>query len=351
VLARAAVLLRAAVEAAEVPATELAAVLCVGGVSHDAAMVDLLAKRSGLPVVALDDPARVAVLGAAHVTGPPRDTPTVEQPPQPRVRQVGAMVLPAVAALLLYGHFLFSADVHHAPGIGYDPAGYLLANWGELALASVFTLVAFLTCAVMIAGTLPVDAPDTGSPLRDTQQIGAGLLSAAALGVAASGLNAIFAAVYLKSPPAPFLRWAVLPLLPTVAVLTATAVVATRWGQVPARGWPAWLDFPAGSVCVAAVGMVVVQVAQTTPSGEVLVGVAGRVGGLLLGVAMALLVARRWPYRLIAAAPLCVFTAGTVGASTTGILALVYITAATGWWARRTWTLANQPRSLTPRHR
>jgi Hsp70 protein len=353
VVMRAAAVLQRSIAAAEVPADRLAGVFCAGGLAHDRAMVDLLAKESGLPVVALDDPGRVAVLGAAHATGPARDTrQVVGEPPQPRVRQVAAMVLPAVAALLLYGHFLLSADLHRGPGIGYDPTAYLLANWGELALASVFTLVTFLTAAVMIAATLPVDDPGTepGSPLRDTQQIGAGLLAAAALGVAACGLNAIFAAVILQWSTAPFLRWAVLPPLPIVAVVAATAAVATRWGRVPAGGWHAWLNFPAGSIWVATVGTVLVQVAQTTPA-ELSTEVAGRVGGLLLGVATALLVARRRAYRLIAAAPLCVFTAGIVGASTTGILALVYVTAATGWWARRAWALANQPRGLLPHRR
>jgi hypothetical protein len=348
---------RAAIEAAEVPAQQLAGLFCVGGVAQSAQLVDMLARESGLPVAAIADPQRAALLGAARVTGPSVDAsgPSAAEPPIPGWRQaLTAAIVPFVASFGLLFDFVATTHVDRVAGIGYDPNAYLLANWGELALAAAFALVASLACAVVIAGLLPLrdplSRPDT--ELGYGQQLGAGLLAACGVGLSAAGLYGIFGAVATHWSTAPFLRWALLPILPLAAAAALTAWLATRWGRVPAGSWHDWLDFPVGSAFVAAVGMVLVQEALTVPrypADEPVIDLVGRLGGILIALATVMVLVRRWRYRLIVAAPLAVVEAGIVAASSTGILAVVYIAAATGWWLRRAWQLANHPRGALPR--
>jgi hypothetical protein len=187
--------------------------------------------------------------------------------------------------------------------------------------------------------------------LWDTQQIGTALLTATALGVSLAGGCAIAGPVLLHWSNGPFLRWAILPILPIAVAILLTAVLATRWGRIPATGWHVWLDFPAESVAFAAAGMVLVQLSVTAsvfPSQQMVNGLVGRLGALLLGIGVALVVARRPRYRLILAAPLGVFAAGIVTGGVTGVLACLYIAAATGWWWQRVWQLASRPRGLLP---
>jgi hypothetical protein len=162
--------------------------------------------------------------------------------------------------------------------------------------------------------------------------------------------------VYFDLPNGPFLRWALLPVLPIAAAVTITAVLATRWGRTPARGWHGWLNFPAGSVLCAAAGMLLVQVSMTAkayPSQALLIGLAGRGGALLLGLgaALAALAVVASPrYRMILAAPLAVFTAAIVSWPATGMLGGMYVAAATLWWLQRVWDLVRQPGRPPPAH-
>jgi hypothetical protein len=241
-----------------------------------------------------------------------------------------------------------------AAGIGYDPDAYLLANWGELALAGLFALVTCLTAGTVFAAAIPADNPldDSGRSTGPTQQIGTALLAACGLGLAVACVYAVFDAAMRHWSNTPFLRWAVLPLLPLVAVITLTAALATRYRRVPVGGWDAWLDFPPASVFVTAIGMVLVQVGLSTErldSQEAFFNLLTRTGGVLLAIGVAMLAARRWRYRLIVAVPLAVLTAAVVAPSTTGVLACLYIAVATGWWARRAWELANHPQGSLPR--
>jgi hypothetical protein len=314
---------RAAIEAAEVPAQQLAGVVCVGGVAQSPALVDMLARESGVPMAAVADPRRAAVLGAARVTGPSVDAAagsSVDEPPIPGWRQaLTAAVVPFVASFGLLFDFVATAHVDRAAGIAYDPNAYLLANWGELALAAVFALVTSLACAVVIAGLLPVRDPLSG-PGGETgygQQLSAGLLGACGIGLSAAGLYGIFGAVVTHWSTAPFLRWALLPILPLAAAAVVTAWLAARWGRVPAGGWHDWLDFPVGSAFVAAVGMALVQEALTVPrypADEAVIDLVGRLGGILIALATVMGLVRRWRYRLIVAAPLAVVEAGIVAA-------------------------------------
>jgi hypothetical protein len=357
VVTRAAATARAALEAADVPVEQMTGVFCVGGVAQSWAMVDLLALQSGLPVVVSADPGRSAVLGAARATGPNADAVSaaaVAEPPLPRWQRPLVAVVPGAASLLLFWHFVATGSLHRAAGIGYDPNAYLLANWGELALVGLFALVTCLASAVVIAAVLPVQDPlaVAGTPAGYGQQMGAGLLAACGVGLSVAGLFAIFGAVVMHWSNTPFLRWALLPILPIVAAVAVTAGLVARSGRMPAGGWHEWLNFPVWSVCLAAVGMAAVQVGLSTPrypADEAILNLLGRVGAVLIAVAAVMVLVRRWRYRLILSAPLAVVAAGIVAPATTGVLAMVYVLAATAWWVRRAWQLAAHPRGSLPR--
>jgi hypothetical protein len=358
VVERAANAVRMAIDAAELPVGELAGVFCVGGVACSPVMVDLLARRCGLVFTAVSEPQRAAVLGAAHATGPGVDTVPdagVVVPPVPGWRQPAAALVPGFASLGLMTQFLATAKLNRvAAGIGYDPDAYLLADWGELALAGLFALLTCLTSATVIAAAIPVDNP-LGSGRSSGgrgQQIGTALLAACGMGLAVACLYAVFDAAVVGYSNAPFLRWALLPLVPLVAVILVTAALATRYGRVPSGGWHVWLGFPPVSVLATAVGMALMQHGLAAPRydwQEHVLDVLLRVGGVAFAVGSAMAVARRWHYRLILAAPLAVFTAGVVAPSTTGVLACLYVAVVTGWWGRRAWELAFHPDGSLPR--
>jgi hypothetical protein len=97
-------------------------------------------------------------------------------------------------------HVVASAELNRTHSRGfYDPNAYVLANWGELAMAAAFALVTCLAAATLIASTLPGHdrgQDPAGTPLTYTDQIGSGLLAAVALGLTVGGLYAIGASVY-----------------------------------------------------------------------------------------------------------------------------------------------------------
>jgi hypothetical protein len=211
-------------------------------------------------------------------------------------------------------------------------------------MAATFALVACLMAATLIASSLArhEPAPSRPAPSTDSDQVGTGLLAAVALGLSIAGLYAVGASAYFGAPTGPFLRWAVLPVLPIAVVAAVTAAAASRWGRTPAAGWHGWLNFPAGSVAFAAVGMLCIQMAMAARVPEWLplgTGLVGRVGGMLLGIGVALAVVARPLYRIVLAAPLAVFAAAIVSWPATGMLGVMYIAAVTLWWLRRVWHL------------
>jgi hypothetical protein len=395
VLARAAATTRQAIDAAGVRLDELAAVYCVGGAATPVA-VRVLAEETGLSPLLADEPQLAAALGAAQATAtagtsgvdhpttaPPMSSPlssplssVAPAPALPPVRRAFGLLVPGVASLALVVHFVVSADREGTRARGLaDPYNYILANWGELAMAATFALITALVGATVIASVVPVPQPPLqpglpglpaasrpGSPSgpgqgsqhgsqygsrQGSQQIGTGLLAAVAVGLAVAGLYAVGASVYFDMPTGGFLRWALLPILPVAAAVTVTAVLASRWGRIPAEGWHAWLNFPLSSVFAAAAGMLAVQVSMTAkayPTHALANGLVGRIGALLLGVGAALALVRPLRFRLILAAPLAVFTAAIVSWQATGLLAVLYITAVTVWWLQQVWRLLRTPR-------
>jgi hypothetical protein len=63
-------------------------------------------------------------------------------------------------------------------------------------------------------------------------------------------------------------------------------------------------------------------------------------GGLLVGAAAGWLLADRPRWRLVAAAPVAVFTGAITSVATVGVIAVLFTAAVTGWWLRRLWRVA-----------
>ncbi|MFF0372760.1 hypothetical protein [Micromonospora sp. NPDC005087] len=126
----------------------------------------------------------------------------------------------------------------------------------------------------------------------------------------------------------------------------AMAVVAARQWRAPHGGWSALLAVPTGSVVTAAAGMALIQYSLTAdrwPDLILWIDIAGRVGGLLLGVGVVMALVTPLVFRLILAAPLAVITAAIVSSQAAGILGVIYAIAIAVWWAARLWTRVIRP--------
>jgi hypothetical protein len=352
VLERAAGLTVEAVAAAELSPDQLAGVYCVGGGAVMPLAARVVAEATGRTPLVVADPGLAGVRGAAGAGGQPARAdgavrPVAAESPTSPLRRVAAMVVPGLASLALVAHFLSTPIAHRRLRSTLSrPVDFgVVVNWGELAMAGVFALVACLCGAALLASVLPTHASARAPSRSDGERMGVGLVAAAALGLAICGLYAVGAALYLYAPTGPFLRWALEPVAPVAAVALVAGAVTVWLGRVPAGGWHGWLGFPVSSVVAAAVGMLLVEYAnraQQWPQG-VLLDVTGRVGGLLLGVGAALAVVRPLLYRLVVAAPLAVFTAAVTSVRSTGVLAVIYTTAVAVWWLQRLWRLLSRP--------
>lgn len=177
-------------------------------------------------------------------------------------------------------------------------------------------------------------------------KISVGILAAVSLGLAIAGLYAVVASQYLGQPVGAFLRWALWPITPTALMAAAMAVVAARQWRAPHGGWSALLAVPTGSVVTAAAGMALIQYSLTAdrwPDLILWIDIAGRVGGLLLGVGVVMALVTPLVFRLILAAPLAVITAAIVSSQAAGILGVIYAIAIAVWWAARLWTRVIRP--------
>ncbi len=226
VLEQAAVTARQAVDAAaEAGAEHLAGVYCIGEGAQLPPAAKLLKEHTTLAPTVPAEPRLAAARGATHTAGDAIvrvDT----GPPPPPLRRAVALVIPGAASLGLLAHTYATATYNHAAGIGYDPYAYVLANWGELAMAATFALLTCLAAATLIASTLPAlgRAPQPGTAPDPNTAISTGLLAAIAVGLSIAGLYAISGSLYFGLPSGPFLRWALIPALPIAALAATTAV-------------------------------------------------------------------------------------------------------------------------------
>jgi hypothetical protein len=337
-----------AVEAAEVGVDQLAGVFLAGAGASMPAVGRVVGEAVGREPVVVADPGAAAVRGAAQATGAAAGAVDAAiagvQPPLPPLRRVADLAVPAVASLAVLVEFM-SIEERYGGRFNYPlytDGFHALPNWGALAMASVFAVVACLCGAALLTSVLPTAAGPRRPPNAGVQMAG-GLLAAAAMGVAVAGAYAVSGATYMTAPVGPYLRWAVLPLLPLLAVVVLMALLVARWERVPAVGWHRWLRFPLASIVPATVGIVLIDLVEWHGGDSLMVGGLHRVGGLLIGVGAACAVVRPWPYRLMVAAPLGVLTAAITDVSTTGTLGVIYAAAVTVWWLQRLWELVQQP--------
>jgi hypothetical protein len=268
------------------------------------------------------------------------DGSTAAQTPPP-VRQVIGLLVPGLAALALLAHALTSATVDRTARLGLN---YFQVNWGELAVAGTLALLTCTCAAALISAALPVDRLDTAlrgaaAEVVAARRFGVGLLAATGAGLAVACLFAVLGSVTLGLPSGPFLRWAVLPALPAAACVVAAGLLV--WFRGSGGGWHTWFRCPPASAAAAATGLMLIQYAVQQPQAATIGLLAGRLGGLLVGVAAALVLADRRSFQLILMALLGLFTALIVAYSTTGIIAMMYVFAAAAWSLRSVWRQAS----------
>jgi hypothetical protein len=355
VLKQAGALAARAVTAAELTADQLAGGYLIGGAAVMPAAAQVIGAQLGLPVQAVAQPGFAAVLGAADADavaagGSAGATPTsaagaaVEVPPLRRLAGVG---IPGLASLALYCHMVFTASFNNGTprdqGYGY----YVLASWGELTIAAVFALLSWLAAAPLLGITLAQahrrDSPAPAAPVTDLARGAGGIVLAVAAGLAVCAMYAVAAGVYFGVPVSQPLRWALLPLLPTVVVAGGIAWLARRPRRVP-RGWDTLLAFPISSVAFTTVGMVLLAIWWHGPIPAVLSGwiqLLGRAGGMLIGVGIACALVRHLGLRVLLGVFLALF--GLIVGRGTGILAVSYAVAVTVWAAYRLWILMRSP--------
>jgi hypothetical protein len=258
--------------------------------------------------------------------------------PAPAARRIVALAVPGVASLVLVGQFLFTVT-DTTTGRVFTPG---TVNWGELAMASVF---AVLTCVAagallgVLLTRLEQSRPDREpQPVSPDAQIGNGVMAAAAIGVAASGLYAVVTALYTGLPLSSPLRWALLPAVCVAVLAAAVTLITTRRRQPPPHGWDGFLTFPPSAVILAGSGMFLVQHTLTAyrwPDLASVLDLGTRLGGLLIGVGTAFILVKVWVLRLILAVPLGLFMGTVVTMQSTGVLAIIFMIAVLWWWAYR----------------
>lgn len=349
ILHRAAQLTTEAIAAAEIRAEDLGGVYCVGGVARMPLLEKALTETAGINPVVLADPGLAAARGAADAgaAGVTAGQPVGEEPVPP-VRRAVAIAVPGFASLALISQFLLTPEWN-----GSLLYKWALLNWGELAVAAVLAVIASLGAGTVLASAITARTSHTPGPSASPgSQTGTGILASASLGVAVAGMYAVLGSLYIGDPVGGFLRWTLLPIAPIVAAAAVMALVAARQWRTPPGGWSKLLAFPTGSVITAGLGMALIQYSLTAdrwPNMLLWIDLAGRVGGLLLGIGAVMAVVSQPILRLILGVPLAVITAALVSWPASGILGVIYAIAVAGWWLRQLWTRLLRQQAPPPR--
>ncbi|MFI7553559.1 Hsp70 family protein [Micromonospora sediminimaris] len=333
-LVRAAGLVRNAVDAAEADPTTIAALWCVGGTAQMPLVADVMAAETGLRPLLVPDPLVAAARGAADAGGLTTEQAVVGEP-VPSVWRAVAIGVPGFASLALVSHALFTPTWHS--GLMRE---WAFMNWGEVAMASVFAVIACLAAGTVLGSSLATRT-DSGVPLSPAAQVATGILTSAWLGVAVVGMYAVVGSQYIGTDLGAFLRWTLLPVAPILLVAMVLALIAFRQWRTPRGGWSEFLAFPVSSTLTATVGMVLVQwslPATYSPGMEVWLGLGSRLGGLLIGVGVITALVSGWWLRLVMGVPFAILTATLVGRYNTGTVAGLYVVAVIVWWLARLWT-------------
>ncbi|WP_258400603.1 Hsp70 family protein [Micromonospora saelicesensis] len=338
---RVAQLTQETVAAAELTVGDLAGIYCVGGSAQLPHLAAAIAEHTGAAPVVVPEPGLVAARGAADVAAV--DTATVErvEVPVPPVRRAAAIAVPGFASLALIWQCLLTAEEHGVLGVHYSVS----VNWGEFTMAAVMALLACLAAGTVLGSLIAARSPTPGTR-TEGGRVSVGILAAVSLGAAIAGLYAVVTSQYFGMPVGPYLKWALWPIAPVSVMAVAMAVVAARQWRAPYGGWSALLAAPTGSIVAATLGMGLIQYSLTAdrwPDRILWIDIAGRVGGLLLGVAVVMAVVTPLMFRLILAAPLAVIFAAIVSRRAAGMLGVIYAIAVATWWATRLWSRVLRP--------
>lgn len=358
VLQRAADLAAQAVAAAELTVDQLAGSYLIGGTAVMPSAARQIGTRLGTTLQVVAKPSFAAVLGAADADARPAATnpttgtvPAVPLPPVPRLRRLSGIVLPGVMSLALYAHMVGTATFNNGTPSDPTPYYYVLANWGELAVASMFALIGCLAAGSWFGDVLTSAQYRDGTRRLPTLDgpgghVAGGIAIAVTAGLSIAALYGVTAAVFFALPLSRLLRWSLLPILPT-AVIAAIIIWAARRRLPPPRGWDAYLAFPASSIICTTAGLVLVATWWHGPIPPVMSGwwdTIGRFGGMLMGIGIACTVVRTLSLRI----PLGLVMAGfgfLLIARGPSILSITYAVAVALWWAYRLWLLLR----LTPK--
>ncbi|MGC4755630.1 Hsp70 family protein [Micromonospora trifolii] len=338
---RVAQLTQETVAAAELTIGDLAGIYCVGGSAQLPHLAAAIAEHTGAAPIVVPQPALVAARGAADVGAV--DTGTVErvEVPVPPVRRAAAIAVPGFASLALIWQCLLTAEEHGVLGVYYSVS----VNWGEFTMAAVMALLACLAAGTVLGSLIAARSPTPGTR-TEGGRVSVGILAAVSLGAAIAGLYAVVTSQYFGMPVGPYLKWALWPIAPVSVMAVAMAVVAARQWRSPHGGWSALLAAPTGSIVAATLGMGLIQYSLTAdrwPDRILWIDIAGRVGGLFLGVAVVMAVVTPLMFRLILAAPLAVICAAIVSRRAAGMLGVIYAIAVATWWATRLWSRILRP--------
>lgn len=346
VVRRVAELVDESIAAAELSASDLAGIFCVGGSAHLPHLDTVIAERTGITPTVVPEPQLVAARGAADAGAAHAGAAVVVEVPVPPVRRAVAIAVPGFASLALIWQVLLTAEQFNLMNVYRSVS----LNWGEFTMAAVFALLACLAAGTVLGSLIAARSP---SPSTRTEggKVSIGILAAVSLGAAIAGLYAVVTSQYFGEPVGPFLKWALWPITPIVVMAVAMAVVAARQWRAPHGGWSALLAAPTGSIVTAALGMGLIQYSLTAdrwPDRLLFIDIAGRVGGLLLGVGLVMALVAPLMFRLILSAPVAVISAAIVSRQAAGILGVSYAVAVAMWWAARLWTRIIRPAPAGP---
>lgn len=316
VLRRVAELAADALRAARLETSDLAAVYAVGATAAMPAVPRVLEQRLGVPVRVATTPGAAVVLGVAEAEGAaaPASEPAPKVPKLTVLRALG-LLLPGLASVALFSHFVFEAR------------GTTASSWGELAIAGVLALVLCLAAGPWIGAALARDAGLRGR-WDAAGQVSAGLLAGDAFGVTVAALYAVAAGLYLMAPFGEPLQWSLLPVLPAALLAAAVAVLVRRRLSPPVI-----VEFPLVATLILSVGSVLFTL--TVRSGGDLETWASRVGGALIGVGIALLLFRIRVLQGITAVVLGVFGFFIADPRAIGVFGVGIGLAVAVWWGQR----------------
>lgn len=330
-----------AVEAADVGGEHLGLLVCVGGGARLPVVADAFGDEVGVRPVTVPQPEAAAVLGAVQLPVPVQDAPAV-----PSGRDAAGAVLAAVGSVALFAQFM-SGTKRYGPPRSIDD-GWLLAHWGGLCLAAVLAVVA----AAAGASWLHVARyAALGDERLQRRLFGVALAASAVLGVAVCVGYAIFAVGFFEVPAGGLLRWSVLAAAPVAAAVVVAGLLVLARPLLVEGSWSSWFRFPVAVIVLAGVGgyLIGYDVSGSPyvlrpvqwwlhgllPEENDVISAIGRVGAAMLGVAVALLVARRLWIRVLTAVPLASLTALVLAWRSTGMIAAVFGVVVAGWWLWR----------------